>query len=183
MTETPSVLPPPSRAAEPASPRRRRLGGRARKAWLVTHIVSSAAWIGIDVVLAVLVFTATLTDDRIVAATCYQALQLFAVWPLLITGLVCLASGIVLGLGSKYGVVRYWWVAVKLVLNIVLVVLGVLALRLVANEAVDYGRALAAGGPLPALPDLTVPPIVSPACLLAAVLLSVYKPWGRVKKA
>lgn len=161
----------------------RRLGGSARKAWLVTHIVSAAAWLGIDVVLAVLVCTATLTGDRAVAATCYQALQLFAVWPLLVTGLVCLLSGIVLGLGSKYGVLRYWWVAVKLVLNVLLTALGVLALRPAVNDAVGYGRQLLAGVPLSPAPDLTFPPIVSPACLLLAVVLSVYKPWGRVKKA
>lgn len=169
---------------------RRKPGGRgylrggARKAWLVTHIVSSAAWIGIDVVLAVLVFTAMLTDDTTVAATCYQALRLFAVWPLLVTGLVCLVSGVVLGVGSKYGLVRYWWVAVKLVLNILLTALGVIALRPTVDDAVDYGRSLLTGVPLPPAPtDLIFPPIVSPICLLIAVVLSVYKPWGRVRKA
>ncbi len=33
---------------------------------------------------------------------------LFAVWPLIATGLVCLASGGVLGLGTKWGLIRYW---------------------------------------------------------------------------
>jgi hypothetical protein len=33
---------------------------------------------------------------------------LFAVWPLIATGLVCLASGVVLGLGTKWGLIRYW---------------------------------------------------------------------------
>jgi hypothetical protein len=28
---------------------------------------------------------------------------------------VALASGVLLGLGSKYGLVRYWWVTVKLI--------------------------------------------------------------------
>jgi hypothetical protein len=35
-----------------------RLGARTRKSVLVVHIVSARAWIGIDVVIAVLVFTA-----------------------------------------------------------------------------------------------------------------------------
>ncbi|HWD01314.1 MAG TPA: hypothetical protein VG674_02465 [Amycolatopsis sp.] len=177
-----SVGSPPSGKPVAVAPRKR-LSGPARKAWLVTHIVSVSAWIGIDVVLAVLVFTALATDDRMVAATCYQALQLFAVWPLLAAGLVCLISGVVLGWGSKYGVVRYWWVVVKLGLNLLLTTLGVLALRPAVNEAVDYGRALVSGGPATGVPDLIFPPIVSPACLLLAVVLSVYKPWGRVKKA
>jgi hypothetical protein len=36
---------------------------------------------------------------------------------------VSLASGVVLGLGTKWGLIRYWWVAAKLVLNVVLVAL------------------------------------------------------------
>ncbi|MDQ0380567.1 hypothetical protein [Amycolatopsis thermophila] len=158
----------------------KRLTAGGRKAWLATHIVASGAWIGIDVVLAVLVFTAMLTTDPALAAVCYQALRVFTLWPLLVAGLLCLGSGIVLGLGTRYGLVRYWWVAVKLVLNIVLTVLGLVALRPGAEEAAAYGRSLLAG--LPGVePNLVFPPIVSPSCLLIAVLLSVYKPGGRVR--
>ena len=49
-------------------------------------------------------------------------------WPLVIVGLVTLASGVLLGLGTKYGLVRYRWVLVKLVVNVVLVTLVVLVL-------------------------------------------------------
>ena len=84
-----------------------RLGARMRKSVLVVHIVSAGVWIGIDVVMAVFIFTALLANDDNTKALCYQALELFAVWPLLTTGLVCLASGVVLGFGTKYGLVRY----------------------------------------------------------------------------
>lgn len=160
-----------------------RLGRRARKAVLVVHLVSAGAWIGIDVVLAVLVFTALLTDDARTAAVSYQALELLAIWPLLLTGLVCLASGVTLGLGSKYGLVRYWWVAAKLVINVVFVALVPLSLKPTVIEAAAYGRQLTAGAPLSfPVTDLLFPPIVSPAGLLIAVLLAVYKPWGRIRK-
>jgi hypothetical protein len=98
---------------------RRRLDGTARKSILVVHIASAGAWLGIDVVMAVLVFTALGSDDRTKALS-YQALEPVAVGPLLVTGLVCLLTGILLGLSSRYGLVRYWWVAAKLVLNLVL---------------------------------------------------------------
>src|SRR5207249_10159258 len=109
------------------------------------HFASSGAWIGVDVVLGVLVFTALSTNDAMVAATCYQALELFAVWPLLSVGLACLASGMALGLGSGYGLVRYWWVATKLVLTVLLVLLVLLVLRPGLYEAAAYGRLLAIG--------------------------------------
>ena len=64
----------------------RRLGARTRKGVPVVHIVSAGAWIGIDVVMAVLVFTALRSDDDNKVALCYRALKLFAVWPLIVTG-------------------------------------------------------------------------------------------------
>src|SRR6266487_4906372 len=42
---------------------KRRLGARTRKAVLVVHIASAGAWLGIDVVMAVLIFTALGSDD------------------------------------------------------------------------------------------------------------------------
>jgi hypothetical protein len=97
-----------------------RLGARVRRSVLVVHLASAGAWLGIDVVMAVLVFTALGSDDDRTKALSFRALELVAVGPLLAAGLVCLLSGVLLGLGSRYGLVRYWWVAVKLVLNLVL---------------------------------------------------------------
>lgn len=70
-----------------------RLGARARKGVLVVHIVSAGAWIGINVVMGVLVFTALLAERGSTRALCYRALELFAVWPLIVAGLLCLAGG------------------------------------------------------------------------------------------
>ena len=160
-----------------------RLGARTRKAVLVVHIVSAGVWIGIDVVMGVVIFTALLADDGITKALCYQALELFAVWPLLTTGLVCLVSGVVLGLGTKYGLVRYWWVAIKLVLNVVLTALVLVALRPGVTEAAEQGRRFMTGEAASlAVGDLIYPPIVSPSALLIAVVLAVFKPWGQIRK-
>jgi hypothetical protein len=159
------------------------LGRGARRAVLTVHIVGAGAWIGMDVVLGVLVFTARLTTSTRTEALCYQALELFAVWPLLTAGLVTLASGIVLGLGTNYGLVRYWWVAIKLALNVLLVTLVAFALRPGLSEAATYGDALAAGTPTDAaVGDLVFPPIVSSTALVVATILSVFKPWGRIRR-
>lgn len=134
--------------------------------------------------MAVLVFTALLTHDSRTKALCFQALELFAVWPLFTTGVVCLISGGVLGLGSKYRLVRYWWVAAKLVLNLLLTGLVLLALAPEVSQAAAQGRQFAAGQPATlAVGDLIYPPIVSPTALLVAMVLAVFKPWGRIRKS
>jgi len=155
-----------------------------RKLVLLLHILASGAWLGLDVVLAVLVFTARATADPQTAAFCYQALELLAIWPMATAALLSLVTGVLLGLGSKYGLVRYWWVAVKLGMNVILSILVIFSLRPGLHEVGGYGRRLAAD--VPATYDSTtlmMPPIVSTGALLFAFVLSVYKPWGRTRSA
>jgi hypothetical protein len=160
------------------------LGARTRKGVLVVHIASAGAWIGMDVVMGVLVFTALGTEDNEMKALCYRALELFAVWPLLTTGLLCLASGVVLGLGTKWGLVRYWWVAIKLVMNVVLVVLVAFLLRPGVIEVAEQGRRFVAGEPASLTAgNMAFPPIVSTSALLVATVLAVFKPWGRIRES
>jgi hypothetical protein len=161
-----------------------RMNARARKAVLAVHIGSAGAWIGVDVAMAVVVFTAVISDDDRTRALCYQALKLFAVWPLFVVGLLCLASGVVLGLGTRFGLVRYWWVATKLALSVLLISLVPLALRPGLDRLSDLGRELAAGHLVTAsVGDMIYPPIVSPAALLFALVLAVFKPWGRIRRS
>jgi hypothetical protein len=163
------------------APVRWRMRPRARKGVLVAHIVAAGSWIGLDVMLGVLIFTPLLTSDTAVAPLCYQALPLL-LWPILLSGLACLATGIVLGVGTHHGLVRYWWVLGKLVLNVVLTLLVLVLLRPGLDEAAEAGRQLAAGGPAGAdLSNLIFPPIVSGASLVVATVLAVYKPWGRIR--
>ena len=167
-----------------ATRRTRRLGVATRRAVLVAHIASAGSWLGVDVAMAVLIVTAMLTSDLGTQAFCLQALELVAVWPLLACGLVCLLTGIVLGSGSRWGVLRYWWVATKLVLNLVLTALVLVSLRHEVTEQAALAREYSAGRPVTFdLTNLIYPPTVSPALLLVAMTLSVVKPWGRITRA
>jgi hypothetical protein len=161
-----------------------RLGGKTRKGVLVAHIASAGVWVGIEVALGALVFAALLTSDPQLVASCYQAAELFAVWPMLTSGLVCLASGVLLGLGSKYGLLRYWWVVIKLALNLVLCTLILLLLAPGVHEVAAAGRDFTAGlaSTVPVSTDLLFPPIVSGVSLVFAMVLSVFKPWGRIRQ-
>lgn len=160
-----------------------RLHGSTRKALLLVHIAVGGAWLGIDVVLGVLVVAVLTPGDPQGAAVALASIGMFVVWPMLALGLVSLASGVVLGLGSKYGLVRYWWVAVKLVLNVVLVSLVLLALWPDVIALAEQARgALTAGTAPPTPADLIFPPVVSTTALLVAMTLSVFKPWGRVRR-
>lgn len=168
--------------ARPA-PRPWQLGRTARRTVLVVHILAAGGWVGIDLLVGVLVLTGWLNDDTAVRGVAYQALGTFVAWPMLTTGLVCLASGVLLGLGTRYGLVRYWWVAVKLAINVALCVLVAVLLRPELAEVSQYGLALSAGTtPDRDVTSLFFPPAVSLTALSFATALSVWKPWGRIRR-
>ena len=155
-----------------------------RRAALGVHLWSGGAWIGMDLVLGILVVTALTTDDAGLRAVCLQAFELFAVWPLTVVGLVCLLSGVLLGLGTPYGLLRYWWVAVKLAINLVLSTLVIVLLGPGMRRAGEQGRELAAGGDVSTdVSSLVMPPTVTIVALTVAVWLSVAKPCGRIGRA
>jgi hypothetical protein len=150
----------------------------------VVHLISAGAWIGIDVIIGVLVLAGWFGGDTAARGVAYQALGLFVVWPMLISGLTCLASGLVLGLGTRWGLLRYWWVAVKLVLNVALCTLILVALRPRMGEVRAYGRELTAGGPTGgSVSTMFFPPAVSLTALSLATVLAVVKPWGRIRSS
>jgi hypothetical protein len=187
---------PADTAADPPASRRWRLSARLRKLLLLTHIVAGGAWLGIDVVLGVLVVTALVSGaGSTTAAALSVGIAAFATWPIVVAGSLSLITGVLLGLGSKYGLVRYTWVFVKLALNLVLLALvlvvlvpGIQQLGSDASAALDSGfdsgldGAATGAGSFTIDEQLLFPPIVSSTALVFAMTLSVFKPWGRLRR-
>ena len=170
----------PSAAMAP----RWRMGRGLRRTTLVVHLISAGAWIGIDVIVGVLVLAGRFGGGTATRGIAYQALGLFVVWPMLTAGLTCLVTGLVLGMGTRWGLVRYWWVATKLVLNLLLCTLIVVVLQPGMDEVRAYGRDLSAGAPTDgSVSDLFFPPAVSLTVLSLATILAVWKPWGRTRRS
>jgi hypothetical protein len=151
---------------------------------LVLHVISGIGWMGVDIALFVLLMTARSTDDPIVVISGFSAIRMIvpiAVPPLSISIII---TGLILGLGSRWGLVRYWWVLVKLLLSLVMVVLvfvslvpGVndIAVRFTPDMSADAVRASL--GTIPTM--LLFPPVVSFLMLGVATVLSIFKPWDR----
>ena len=111
--------------------------------------------------LAINVRAAT-TGDADLAAASYDLLAMFTILFGLPLSLTALATGVLLGLASKWGVVRHGWVAIKLVLLLGVILVGALVLgpgtdamrngdggaetRLIAGSAYDVIALLGATG-------------------------------------
>ena len=172
--------------ATPTAPAvRLRLGRDTRRLVLLVHLVCSLGWLGADVVLGVLAVTGFTSDDPFLVASSYTALQTFAVPVLLTLGLGSLGSGVLLGLGSRWGVVRTRWVLAKLVVNVVLVTLVPVLLQPRVAEVAALARSAdpvladqLGRGPL----DLLFPAFVSGSALVVASILGIWKPWGPTRR-
>lgn len=167
-------------APAPAPTGSRLLPPRRRKALLTVHIIATVSALGVDLVLLALgVSSLRGADPRHV----YPAASLVASWVLAPLVLVALGSGVALGLLTRWGLLRHWWVAAKLAVTAVLtaVVLGVLVPRLA--ERADTAAAVPAE-PLTIAErvPLTVAPAVGVTLLTLAVVLARYKPGGRVRR-
>jgi hypothetical protein len=174
-----------NRAAEQRAehaPDRWRLSPALRKAVLVLHIVTAISWMGVDIALLALLITARTTDDPALVASGFTAVRMIvpvAVPPL---SLGILATGLFLGLGTRWGVLRYWWVVVKLLLSLVMTALVfvslVPAVNTIAVAAPGTISADALRASLGALPTMLLfPPVVSFLMLGVAAVLSIFKPW------
>ena len=160
------------------------LSRRQRHVVLVLHIVSAVGWIGVDLALLPLVVTGLTTDDGPTAAAAYRAVAVLVPWTVPVLSLLIVATGVTLGLGTKWGLVRYWWVGTKLIISVLLTVLVFVALLPGVNalEVTDAttGDEVRAAFDDPAM--FLYPPVVSGLLLITSVGLSVVKPQKRMQR-
>jgi hypothetical protein len=93
--------------------------------WLLTvHIIASVGLLGdVAAVLAINVRAAT-TSDPVLAASAYELLDMFSVLFGIPLSLASLLSGLTLGFGTKWGVLRHGWTTAKLALILSVIVVG-----------------------------------------------------------
>ncbi|MFE4174287.1 DUF2269 domain-containing protein [Streptomyces sp. NPDC056909] len=140
-----------------------------RRALLVIHVATSVGWLGLTLGLLTLGVTAFVTNDPATTRTAYQAMKILVDWPVIPVALLALISGLVLSLGTPWGLVRYWWVWIKFWLTLITFGATVFALRPVIHEAAATG-----------IPDssLVAAPSVATSAYLLMTAISVLKPWG-----
>lgn len=156
-----------------------RLGRPARRAALVVHVIASAGWLGLTLGLFALGITAATDGSAGTVEASVRAMKLFADWLLLPVAFLTLLSGLLLSLGTVWGLARYRWVYTKFWLTLATTTATVFALRPGVNSAVT---AVAAGGPLPDAGDVLFGPVVSLSAYVFMTVISVLKPWGKTRR-
>jgi Predicted integral membrane protein (DUF2269) len=156
-----------------------------RKFWLATHLALSVGWIGAVLVYLALSVTAMTTRDPETVRAAWIAMELTGWYVIVPLALASLLTGLVMALGTAWGLFRHYWVLFSLVLTTfatAILLLHMPDVSLLADVARDAeGAALdpAREHLLSRLPegDLLHPGL-GLVVLLLIQILNVYKPRG-----
>jgi hypothetical protein len=120
----------------------RRVSPSRYKLLLTAHIMISVGWLGVVFAKLVLGLGAVTTGAPDVAAALYASMNAVNVaFPPLAIGTV--VSGVLLSLGTKWGLVQHYWVATKLALTV-----GVIATAVQLGDRLVQQAIAAPSGPL-----------------------------------
>ena len=150
-----------------------------RKLVLTLHVTTSVGWLGAVAAFLVLAVVGLRSADAQMVRASYLAMERLGSWVIVPASLASVLIGTVQALGTPWGLVRHYWVAIKFVLT----VLAALVLLLHMGP-IEYMGNLAAAGGLTGVDhreirlQLVVDAAAALVVLLVTTTLSVYKPRG-----
>ena len=154
-----------------------------RKLVLAAHIVVSAGLLGISAAMLVLGTVAAATPDSGTSRAAYLAMGIFTRGVIQPAAVGALVTGLILSLGTKWGLLEHYWIVAKLALTVAAVLCGILVVRPAVEQAIaaTSGAApLTASDPGSAAMVLIAASGANVLMLGAATVISVYKPWGPI---
>jgi len=150
-----------------------------RKAALVAHVCTSVGWFGAVVAFLALAAIAWGSRDEAMVRAGYLAMDVTAWYAIVPLAVASLATGLLSSLGTAWGLVRHWWVLMKLMLTVAAtaVLLAQLAPIGILAAAAGDGDVACAECPSIAL-SMVVHASGGLLVLLATAVLAIYKPRG-----
>jgi hypothetical protein len=147
-----------------------------RKFALTTHLTFSVGWIGAVVAYLALGVSAVRSQDAQTVRAAWIAMELTGWFVIVPLALAALLTGLVMALGTPWGLFRHYWVLIALVLTILATV--VLLLHMPTVSSVADGAREADGAHLAGLGGDLLHPGLGLVVLLVITVLNVYKPRG-----
>ncbi len=149
---------------------------RVRKFALSAHLTFSAGWIGAVLAYLALGVAAVRSEDARTVRAAWVAMELTGWYVIVPLALAALSTGLVMALGTKWGLFRHYWVVISFTLTALATVVLLLhmpevsVMAAIAREAEEDNLASLGG-------DLFHPGLGLVVLLLVQVL-NVYKPPG-----
>ena len=153
---------------------------RLRKLALVAHIVASVGWIGAVLASLGLAISALVSSDDATIRSAYIALDVLGRCVLVPFAFAALLGGIAQSFITSWGLLRHYWVVVKLVITVFSTLVLLLYTQTLGVLAAIAANPAASGESLEVLrtPSVVLHASAALVLLLAATVLAVYKPKG-----
>ena len=155
--------------------RRRSAGKRVRQLLVFFHVTSSLGWLGAGAANVVLAVTAATTPSPQVRRVAYQLIDRIdtaLVIPLAFTTLI---GGVLVSLATPWGLLRHWWVLVKLVLTVAVILFSTFGVGVWVYQSID---ASSDGSASPVAVRLVRGAATNIVAFLFMSYVSFAKPWG-----
>jgi uncharacterized membrane protein len=148
-----------------------------RRFALTAHVTCSVGWIGAVFVFLALAIVGLRSGDDLAVRGAYVAMERAAWFVLVPLAFASLVTGLVMSLGTAWGLFRHYWVVLKLLITVfasTILLIYMETFRQMAGVASDQSAGLA----LVRNPSPMVHAILALVLLIAAAALAVYKPLG-----
>lgn len=150
-----------------------------RKVALTAHIVFSVGWFGAVAGFLALAIVGLTSEDTQMARATYLATDLTATFVIVPLSFAALLTGLILSLGTKWGLFRHYWILAKFVitaLSILILLVHLQPIRFMADAAAEMTWVSA--DLRPAQMQLVAAPAASLLAMLVTIALAVHKPRG-----
>jgi uncharacterized membrane protein len=149
-----------------------------RKFALTAHLTSSVGWIGAVAAYLALDITVATSQETQTLRAAYLAMALITQYIIVPLALASLLTGIVMSLGTAWGLFRHYWVLISLLLTLIAIIVLLSETQQIRRMADIAAEATTSGDELRALPNTLVHSIGGTVVLLLITVLNVYKPRG-----
>lgn len=151
-----------------------------RKLALTTHITFSIGWFGAVAAFFALAIAGLLSKEAQLVRASYLSMELIEWFVIVPACLASLLSGVIQSLGTPWGLFQHYWVLVKFLLTVVATIFLLLHMQPVGFIADMVSQHTISDSQFSGLRmRLVVDAGAAMIVLLSAIVLSVYKPWGR----
>lgn len=155
------------------------LAPAARKAVVTAHVVASVGWLGAVAAFLALAIAGLRSGQPETVRAAYLSMDLTADYVIVPLSIAALATGLLVSLGTTWGLFRHYWVLIKLLITLLSTLLLVLHLQPIGHLGSVVAETTLAAGELQGMRvQLVASAAAALGALLVATVLSVYKPRG-----
>lgn len=155
---------------------------RLSKAVLTSHVTFSIGWLGAVAVFLVLAITGLTSQDLLLVRSSLIAMELSAWFVIVPFCLTSLFTGVIQAVGTKWGLLKHYWIVVKLFLtgaSTILLLLHMQPISYLSGVATD--PSFSNSQHTVQLIDLITKAGAAILVLLVITTISIYKPWGKMQ--